>query len=696
MAIDQDKENEKLEDGIDFATLDFDMENEGIEIVSDSVLVGTTDCVVKEMRSNPKYEALFEKAIGTKREIIEERKAAWGTSNSEASDLIINTTESLNRTQYELEQESGEEIERVDYFTYRINGTDFSRDDLSIINATREEYDTCLEDAMKMKRDVRKIDRELRRIKLANSLLFRKSYTYKSDEYQLSCFRVNKTEKLNEDEAFLRKFDFIRSLSTEGYGLLRDLFVKSEMVGNALKTLEANGKEKQDMESREGQIALLREALERSVSSEEYAGLVEFINETIERVSSKDYDKSEVKFDNSEIGKSIKGFVNDLGKRKRDEKSIEEMLEKFAELNAEGKEDKPEVDIQAIEFEEIEDPEVFEEAVKSDGTTQIEVEEEQPKEEMSEKDIQNNMIVSLVLEGGKYRAMMQAIRDREKVIYNRMIDKKMKNYRMAKKYIESDKAKLGGLLEIPIKPEEDGCYFGNLFIMPEDLDLANLDKKGYAELLEKLDEIKKDRKAVEKDMRMNRREARRSKDSGYLADIALYQIENERDAIIEAQETTETEIKIAEFFAGLTEEQLHRTVLLIGAIGEKRDSEEKAKALNAQLENLEGAAKEDRQPIMEEALIELIREKIIPREEHKALVTYIRGYQKGFEDGTYKIVEGYGSDESSLGQVVYDYLDLMERNMDKIKINESKEQQSPIETPAKAKKEQDDDGDIII
>ena len=38
-----------------------------------------------------------------------------------------------------------------------------------------------------------------------------------SDEYQLSCFKVKKQDKLNEDEDFLRKYDFLSSLSAEGY-----------------------------------------------------------------------------------------------------------------------------------------------------------------------------------------------------------------------------------------------------------------------------------------------------------------------------------------------------------------------------------------------------------------------------------------------------------------------------------------------
>ena len=46
------------------------------------------------------------------------------------------------------------------------------------------------------------------------------------------------------------------------------------------------------------------------------------------------------------------------------------------------------------------------------------------------------------------------------------LDKKMKSQRLAEKYIEDDKAELAGLLESPIKVEEDGCLFGDLFMVP--------------------------------------------------------------------------------------------------------------------------------------------------------------------------------------------------------------------------------------
>lgn len=684
MAIDFDKKNETVDTEFDFAALNSVEEDDGIEIVSDNIFLGSIDYIVYEIRKNPKFEELFRKANEAKNTSIEERKAIWGQTNSEASDLIINTTASLNKTQEDLAKATGQEIERVDYFTYIINGTEFAREDLSIRTTASEEYEARLDNAIKMRRDVKNIDKELRRISLAKAIFFSRRYTG-PDEYQLSCFKTNKTEKLNEDESFLRKYDFLKSLSDKEFGMLRDLFVKSEMVGEALKTLENNGKERIETESKEGQIALLKDALE---TSEGYAELVDFIRAAEKKVSARDYDASEVTMDNSELGKLIKAFVNDFERNKDKKKSVSEMFQKFKELDAEIKE--ADSAKQDIKFEEIEDKEVFEEAVKSEKTAEISFKEE-PKQELTEKEIENNMLVSLVLEGGKYKKMMQEIRKREEVIYQRKIDEKLKSYRLAAKYIESDKVELAGLLETPIKPEKDGCYIGDLFVIPEDLDLATLDEKGYAELLDKLDEIKKDKKNLGKDIKRNRKEAKKSVDGAYLADIVLNQMDDEMAAILEAQETAEIEIKIAEFFAGLTEEQLHRTALLISAIGEKRNSKEQAEDLKAQLSNIDETAKEDRQPIMEEALVELVREKVIPRAEHQELVKYIRGYQKGFEDGTYKIVEGYGRDESSLAQVVYDYIDLMERNMDKIK---KKEEQAQEQTDIKAKKDQDDDGDI--
>ena len=67
------------------------------------------------------------------------------------------------------------------------------------------------------------------------------------------------------------------------------------------------------MESREGQVELLKEVFERSIANEEYEALLEFIDATRVKVKSKDYDSSEVRVDDSELGKMlIKGLLNDL------------------------------------------------------------------------------------------------------------------------------------------------------------------------------------------------------------------------------------------------------------------------------------------------------------------------------------------------------------------------------------------------
>ena len=130
MAIDFDKKNETVDTEFDFAALNSVEEDDGIEILSDNIFLGSIDYIVYEIRKNPKFEELFRKANEAKNASIEERKAIWGQTNSEASDLIINTTASLNKTQEDLAKATGQEIERVDYFTYIINGTEFAREDL--------------------------------------------------------------------------------------------------------------------------------------------------------------------------------------------------------------------------------------------------------------------------------------------------------------------------------------------------------------------------------------------------------------------------------------------------------------------------------------------------------------------------------------------------------------------------------------
>ncbi len=689
MAIDYKEDNEEVKDELEYAALDFDDEN--VEIVSDSVFVDTNDYIVSEIRKNLKFNQLFEMAMEEKEAILEEKKAKFGMENSEASECIIKTTEGLNKAEIELENEIGKEVESVDYFTYRIGDLEFSKEDLSIVNASKEEYDNCLEDAIKMRRDLKNIDKELKKIKLANSLFFRRRYTYRSDEYQLSCFKVNKAEKLNEDEEFLRKFDFLKSLSSVGRQKLRDLLIKSEMVGTAVETLENNGKESKDLKTREGQVEVLKEALGRTVSDEDYAELIEFINATRERVKSKEFDDAGIEVDDSESGKLIKAFVDDLEKSRKNSKAIDEMIKEFSGIEAQSEEVEStvkstveETKVEENNVEEIDETEMF------DEIAQAETEEQKD----SDIDIQNNMIVTLVLESGKFKTIVEEIRKREKDIYAEKraeiihsIDKKMKSSRLAAKYVERDKVELAGLLEAPIKVEEDGCLIKDLFIRPEDVYLANINEEEYTKLLEDLDEIKKDRKAVEKDIRVNRRAARRSPDGGYLADIDLSRMNEEKEAIIAAQENAEARIAFAEFFANLNEEQLHRTVLFISAIGERNNSQAQADELKEQLKALEEEQDEYRKPVMEQALVELAKEGAISKNQHQELVNYIRGYQKGFEDGTYRVIDDYERDESTLAQVVYDYIDLINKNREKMKTQEQK---------SKSKKEQDDDGDIDI
>ena len=714
MAIDFKDESEELDDELEYAELNYS-EKDGVETVTDSMFTDADDYVVSEIRKNAKFNQLFERAIETKDSIIEERKERFGLGNSEASEVIINGTAKLVEEKVKLESVIGKEIERVDYFTYRIDGIEYSSEDLDLINTTREEYNNHVEDAIKMKRDVKHIEKELRRIKLANTLFFRRRYTYKSDEYQLNCFKVNKTDKLNENEEFLKKCDFLSSLPIEEYIQLKGFFKKSEAIGEAVDVLENNGKAKKELESREGQVELLKEVFEKNVSSEEYAELVEFIKATRERAKSKDYDTSKVEVDNSESGKLIRAFVNDIERKRKDFKSVDEMLRKFSEMNKEAK--KEELEIPSVEFERDEESETPDEEIEAEEAEleqvdevedeeteleqvdEVEDEETELEQENPEVDIENNMIVTLVLESGKFKKIIEVIREKEKSIYDakrtdisHAIDRKMKSSRLAAKYVEREKVELAGLLESPIKVEEDGCLIKDLFIRPEDLYLATLKDEEYANLLDKLDQIKKDKRAVEKDIRINRREARKSGTGAYLADIALNQMLEEKEAIIMAKENTEAEIAFAEFFGKLSEEKLHRTVLFISAIGEMKNSKAQAEELKEQLIELEEEQDEYRKPVMRQALVSSVKNGAVSKEQHQELVNYIRGYQKGFEDGTYRVIADYERDDSTLGQVVYDYIDLINENIEKIKAKEGQQDQPQPKT----NKEQDDDGDIDI
>ena len=96
---------------------------------------------------------------------------------------------------------------------------------------------------------------------------------------------------------------------------------------------------------------------------------------------------------------------------------------------------------------------------------------------------------------------------------------------------------------------------------------------------------------------------------------------------------------------------------------------------------------------MHKALLELVKEGVVTKDIHKELVKYIRGYQKGFEDGTYVRKDGYERDNSELGQVVYDYIDLINNNIDKVKKGEEQEQ---AQLHIQFNKDKDDDGDIEI
>ena len=80
----------------------------------------------------------------------------------------------------------------------------------------------------------------------------------------------------------LKKYDFINSLSDDQSKKLRMIFAKAEIIGNALATLEANGKEQKSLEKGDGQTAIVMDIFEKSIndgviSQEDYDELLEFI-----------------------------------------------------------------------------------------------------------------------------------------------------------------------------------------------------------------------------------------------------------------------------------------------------------------------------------------------------------------------------------------------------------------------------------
>ncbi len=717
MAIDFEEENEEE---LEWAALnERDDDNETLDT---TMLVGTSDYIVHEIRKSPRFEKLFRMANSLKNDIVDVRKAAIGTSNSEASATIIDNTEVLVKMHTKLEKIVGEDIKNVDYYTYIINGTEFTQDDLSIRESKQEEYDTCLEDAAKMKNSLKGLDKELRRIRFGNALSLNRNFSFKSEEYQISCLQVEKQAKLEEDEEFLRKFEFVKSLTGDEFALLREFFKKSVVIGNAVETLEKNGREKKELESKAGQVDLLKRVFEENIAKDEYDALLEFIDEASVKVSAKGYDSSEVRVDDSELGILIRRFVEDLARNRKDARSVEIMFDDFKELDsvvkkqteqevkveeeiAEGQTEEAPVEesknpFKPLEFEKIEDKKVFEDTVKKEKVEETKTEETEQEKKVNASE--NDMIVSCVLEKSKFKDMIQKIRDREEKIYqerrkkiNQELDKKMKSQRIAESYIEDEKAKLAGLLETTIEVDEDGCFFGNLYMVPSDVEFANIDEKGYEKLLDQLDQIKKDEKAIEKDIKMNRKSVKKSGGSDFVADVAVYKMQKKKDEVHEARLLVEGDIKVSEFFAGLTTEELHRTVLFVGAIGEKNRNKEEIEKLADELTAVKSEV--DRPAVMKQAFVELVKEGIVSKEQHKELINYIREYQIGFKTGKYKVISEWEREESAIGEVVYDYLDFMEENIDTIKKHEEQVKSTSTAAPkGNVKRDQDDDGDIII
>ena len=100
---------------------------------------------------------------------------------------------------------------------------------------------------------------------------------------------------------------------------------------------------------------------------------------------------------------------------------------------------------------------------------------------------------------------------------------------------------------------------------------------------------------------------------------------------------------------------------------------------------------------MKQAFVELVKEGIVSKEQHKELINYIREYQIGFETGKYKVISEWEKEDSAIGEVVYDYLDFMEDNIGTIKKHEEQVKSTSTAAPkGNVKRDQDDDGDIII
>ena len=663
MAIDIDEEiNNALNEELDFASLDEenDLDNNDTR---GSILVDTYACIAHEIRKNPKFEEIFELVNSQKKCAIAEKYKTFKDENDPATDTIIFKSYALNELEVDFEKSTGKSMNRIDYFTYEIDGVEFGIEDLDFKDVDPEVYDACLSETIGLRRSVKSLERTLKRVEFANKISLRRDTSSRSEEYQLSCLLVDKREKLMDGEAFLKKYDFINSLSDDQSKKLRMIFAKAEIIGNALATLEANGKEQKSLEKGDGQNAIMMDIFEKSIndgviSQEDYDELLEFIADAKQNV--KAFEDAEK--DDTELGKTIREFVYYIDNTVNRDKEFRKMINAFKEDRVEETEQTP------LEFAPL---------GKTDETEEIIPEKEEKIKEVS-KAAEDNLIVSFVLESGKLKRIVQVIKDKEKdlcaearVKINRELDQAYKDERNATRYVNTELADLSEMLGTEITEENGECRFGDLLITVDDLELVNTTEEQYKEKLEDLDEIVKAEKKVSKDIRSARRRDMLGIDRGSRsAAVDLYLMTSEKDRIVEDKARVEREIKISELFAGLTEEQISRTSLFIKAAQLKEDSNKKTRELTTKMVELEQP--ESRQIMVEKALVECVKDGVISKEENTELFNFILKIRDGVRSGKYQYVDSYERDNSEDGLVVYDYIGLLDKNIEEMRKNKVK------------------------
>ena len=677
MARDIDEEiNDAMNEEIDFASLDedYDLDNNNTR---GSILVDTYAYIVHEIRKNPKFENMFEAVNAEKESIIEEKYKGFEEGNNQAVDTIVSKSYALNELELAFEKSTGREMNRVDYFTYEIDGVEYGKEDLAFVDVEQGEYDACLTKTIALRKSVKHLEKVLKRVELANKFTLRRNSAGSSEEWQISCLLVDKREKLMDGEAFLKKYEFINSLSDEELTQLRMVFAKAEIIGNALATIEENSKEQKSIEQNEGKGKIISDIFEKSIadgiiSQEDYDELLKFIEETKQRVKSFE----ETEKDDSELGNTIRDFVYYIDNTVNRDKEFMKMINSF-------KEDKVKEEIEQTPLE-------FAPLKENEKTEEINAEKEKTNQEIS-KAAEDNLIVSFILESGKLKRIVGSIRDKEKdlcaearIKINRELDQAYKDEGNATRYVETELPELSKLLEIEITEENGECHFGDLVITADDLELAKISEEEYEEKLDNLDEIVKAEKQVNKDIRAVRRREALGIDRSYPAAVDLYLMTSERDRIAEDREKVQREIKISELFAGFSEEELSRTSLFIKAAQLKEDSSKKTRDLTTKIVELEQP--EGRQLLIEKALVECVKDGEISKEDNTELFNFILKIRDGVRSGKYQYVDSYERDESEDGLVVYDYIGLLDKNIAEMEKEKASKQSKDI----------DDDGDIDL